>query len=84
MIESRRDRGLADAGGCWGEKRGMQGNVIQRRQDKSADLGRAHVVGFVGYSRRLAMRLSRCISRISQRFQRRHRHRSLRTRSCRP
>ena len=27
---------------------GVQGNTANRRQDKSADLGRAHVVGWIG------------------------------------
>jgi len=42
------DRGLAGCGGCLGIGGREHRNTTNGRQDKSADLGRAHVVGCAG------------------------------------
>ena len=42
------DRGLAGCGGCWGVGWWESRNPTNGRQDKSADLGRAHMAGWIG------------------------------------
>lgn len=49
MSEIGLHRGLADLGVGLSVGQGVQGNTTNGRQDKSADLGRAHVVGWVGF-----------------------------------
>jgi hypothetical protein len=49
MTGIRLHRGVAGTGTGLGVRQVVQGNTTNGRQDKSADLSRAHVVGCVGF-----------------------------------
>jgi hypothetical protein len=75
MSEIGLHRGLAGFGVGLSVGLGVRGNTTNRRQDKSADHGRAHVVGWVGlfghYTTRACWRLRHKVQGI-QRHERRH------------
>ena len=75
MSEIGLHRGLAAFGVGLSVGLGVQGNATNRRQDKSADHGRAHVVGLVGlfrlWTNRACWRLHHKVQGI-QRHERRH------------
>jgi hypothetical protein len=75
MSEIGLPRSLAGFGAFLRVGQGMQGNTTNGRQDKSADLGRAHVVGQVGFfgdwTNRAYWRLRHKVQGI-QRTERRH------------
>jgi hypothetical protein len=61
-----------------------QGNTTNGRQDKSADLGRAHVVGFVEFLEHCQMTTCWRAFRIFQRFQRSERRLTPSEKACCP
>jgi hypothetical protein len=75
MIEIRLHGSLAGFRTRLSVGQGVQGNTTNGRQDKSADLGRAHVVGRVGFfgdwTNRAYWRLRHKVQGI-QRTERRH------------
>jgi hypothetical protein len=62
----------------------VQGNTTNGRQDKSADLGRAHVVGCVGFFEYYEMATCWRVTRIFQRIQRSERRRNPSEEACCP
>jgi hypothetical protein len=77
-------RGLAGFGTALGVGQGVQGNTTNGRQDKSADLGRAHVVGCVEFFQYCKIATCWRVARIFQPFQRSRRRRTPSGGACRP
>jgi hypothetical protein len=77
-------RGVAGSGTGLGVGQWVQGNTTNGRQDKSADLGRAHVVGFVEFLVHCQMTTCWRVFRIFQRFQRSERRRTPSEKACCP
>jgi hypothetical protein len=77
-------RGVAGSGTGLGVRQGVQGNTTNGRQDKSADLGRAHVVDYVEFFQ--CRKITTCwrVARIFQRFQRSERRRTPSEKACCP
>jgi hypothetical protein len=68
-------RGVAGSSAGLRVGQGLERNTTNGRQDKSADLGRAHVVGWIGYFRHSARRTCWRSPLISKKFQRSERRR---------
>lgn len=77
-------RGVAGFGTDLEARAGGQGNTINGRQDKSADLGRAHVVGCIEFFEHYQMTTCWRLARIFQRFQRSERRHTPSGKACCP
>jgi hypothetical protein len=77
-------RGVAGFGTDLEARAGGQGNTTNGRQDKSADLGRAHVVGCVEFFQYCKITTCWRVARIFLRFQRSRRRRNPSGGACRP
>jgi hypothetical protein len=84
MTGIRLHRGVAGTGTGLGVRQVVQGNATNGRQDKSADLGRAHVVGFVEFLEHCQMTTCWRAFRIFQRFQRSERRLTPSEKACCP
>jgi hypothetical protein len=77
-------REVAGSGTGLGVGQWVQGNTTNGRQDKSADLGRAHVVDCVEFPEHRQMTTCWRVVWFSQRFQRSTRRRTSSGAACRP
>jgi hypothetical protein len=77
-------RGVAGSGTGLGVGQWVQGNTTNGRQDKSADLGRAYVVGCIEFFEHSQVTMCWRMTRIFQRFQLSKRRRTPSGRACRP
>ena len=77
-------RGVAGSSAGLRVGQGLERNTTNGRQDKSADLGRAHVVGFVEFLEHCQMTTCWRAFRIFQRFQRSERRLTPSEKACCP